>query len=202
MVGRIPKWLLGFEQRINAKLAAIDGVIRADHDEQFRRANILLNDSKEAREDNLTTLPRLREYLERIEAMQREHTGTLAAHCQRLMREKITLQNQLESANRYMAFPGPREAMSSTYANWSKDWVSIVRPRAAWTGAKGDVGHSAPVWCDQHLCWCTDSETPLHKFFAIGPRPEVTVCSFASTHRPGIVCRVCGWFEHKQEVAP
>ena len=35
-----------------------------------------------------------------------------------------------------------------------------------YVGAKGDVGRSAPVWCPQHLCFCTDAETKCHKFYA------------------------------------
>lgn len=34
-----------------------------------------------------------------------------------------------------------------------------------WIGTRGDVGHSAPVWCESHQCFCTDAETKTHKFF-------------------------------------
>ena len=38
--------------------------------------------------------------------------------------------------------------------------------RRAWAGEYGDIGHSAPVWCKQHLCYCTDAETKLHKHYS------------------------------------
>jgi hypothetical protein len=44
-----------------------------------------------------------------------------------------------------------------------------------YVGAKGDVGHSPPVWCAQHLCFCTDAETPLHKFYADRPPGDWTI---------------------------
>ena len=174
MIGRIPKWLVGFEQRLAPKFATIE----RDIDEIMRRYNIMLHDSKEAREDNLTTLPRLREYLERIEAMQREHMGTIAAHCQRLLREKVTLQRQLAEANRYMSVPVLTQKNGGPLHEFE-----------GWLGDKGDVGHSPPVWCPQHLCYCTDAETSVHKFY------RAAKCAFESTHRIGIRCGVCGRLE-------
>jgi hypothetical protein len=120
MVGRIPKWLLGFEQRINAKLKANDHAV----DQLFVRLSVILNGSKAAREDNLATLPAIREAIQ---------------DCIQLMHLYQTHFEELTRA-------------------------------PSWKGAKGDIGHSAPVWCPQHLCWCTDAETALHKFYSNAPR--------------------------------
>jgi hypothetical protein len=60
MVWRIPKWLLGFEQRVNAKLASVERHL----DILGRDVSVFLHSSKEAREDNLATLPAIREAIQ------------------------------------------------------------------------------------------------------------------------------------------
>lgn len=124
MVGRIPKWLLGFEQRVNAKLKANDDAI----DRLFVRLSVILNGSKEAREDNLATLPAIRESINDVIQMMHLYQTHFDDLAPRLKSE-------------------PKQ----------------------WIGIKGDIGHSAPVYCKQHLHYCTDAETKLHKFFAPGP---------------------------------
>jgi len=185
-------------ERVYRKVLAVEKELRLANEEIYatkittlelvKCLNMMLYDSKEAREDNLPTLPRIHDAILKEadgQAHLRVTARKLTEHCERLMREKITLQRQVEEANRYMA-PRPGN-------------LELVDIRNPTQNREVDVGHSAPVWCDQHCCWCTDSDTPLHKFFASGPRPEVRACPFASTHRPGIVCRVCGWFEHKRK---
>jgi len=104
----------------------------------------------------------------------------LIPHCERLMREKITLQRQVESANRYMSVP--------PVTVYTQKNGGALHEFEGWLGDRGDIGHSPPVWCPQHLCFCTDAETPLHKFYR-------AKCSFAHLHRPGIRCAVCHHME-------
>jgi hypothetical protein len=95
VVGRIPKWLAGFEERMVNQAA----LLRLDTEKNARLLNTLFFDSKAAREDNLPTLPAL------LRAIERESQGsahlrvtarTLTDHCARLLKEKETLQKQIE----------------------------------------------------------------------------------------------------------
>ena len=55
---------------------------------------------------------------------------------------------------------------------WALQPMSPIRTKQTeWVGQRGDIGHSPPVYCPQHLCWCTDAETDLHKFYSNAPRP-------------------------------
>ena len=49
----------------------------------------------------------------------REHVPILTQHCERLMREKITLQKQVESANRYMNDPARHH---TEITRWPISW--------------------------------------------------------------------------------
>ena len=90
-------------------------------------------------------------------------------------------------------------------------------------GGKGDVGHSPPVWCQQHLVYCTDTETSEHKYYSAGPRNaemdgkcqsmsitaelprgsanghdrapprSITLCADRDSHEPNKPCQVCEW---------
>lgn len=55
-----------------------------------------------------------------------------------------------------------------------------------YVGKHGDVGYSPPVWCKQHLCYCTDAETALHKFYA--GRVDITVINLWTY---SAVCQRC-----------
>lgn len=71
-----------------------------------------------------------------------------------------------------------------------------VRP--FWIGQRGDVGHSEPVYCQQHLCWCTDAETNLHKFYSDEPPPESADREDTSATPRG---REASWADRREKMA-
>jgi hypothetical protein len=130
----------------------------------------------------------------------REHVPILTQHCERLMREKITLQKQVESANRYMAqepigtcidcggeFRPPHECTASR-KRFEREGLELVdlrnpkqneRRREEWEKKAADILNSsfAEDW---------------GKMVSIA-RP--TKCAFTHLHRPGIRCAVCHHME-------
>jgi len=115
----------------------------------------------------------------------REHVPILTQHCERLMREKITLQKQVESANRYMAYVPPREAMSTYAPGSALELVDLRNPkqnekrREEWEKKAADILNSsfAEDW---------------GKMVSIARPPK---CAFTHLHRPGIRCAVCHHME-------
>jgi predicted RecB family endonuclease len=90
-------------------------------------------------------------------------------HCDRLMREKITLQRQLAEANKFMAAaPTLREAESK-----EKEDVTIYQTMGA-----SPAGSVAP-WGN------------FRREF-VSPQRSWNPCAFAHLHRAGIECAVCG----------
>jgi hypothetical protein len=113
-------------------------------------------------------------------AKQRETIGTMARHAERLLREKETvmsvltvdeLQRRLKTVDEFQAAP-----VGAPYAGClAHDQVFAgSKPMSIegqiYVGSAGDIGHSPPIWCKQHLCYCTDAETRLHMHYAAGPR--------------------------------
>lgn len=131
-----PRWLHGFEKRIINQIAMHHLAIQS-LDSRMRGLGYLLEDSKPAREDNVPTLWALRRILERIEATQREHTKTLAAHCERLLREKETL-IKMTQADKLRATP---VLTGSVTMPWQDACAASVRAMNARGGSKCTWAH-------------------------------------------------------------
>ena len=137
-------------------------LLRLDTDKNARVLNTFFFDSKEAREDNLPTLPALRRAIDRESqgsAHLRVTARTLVDHCQRLLKEKETLQRQVEAMKNAPLFPYDSAA-------------AISQP---WPNAPRSV--SVPM---------TFIKPPDFQAARHG------ACAFASSHRAGIRCGVCG----------
>jgi hypothetical protein len=163
MVGRIPKWLLGFEQRINERLKSYQLQLDLIHN----RLNVMLNSSKEAREDNLATLPAIREAV---------HDCVQLMHLYQTHFDELTARLALDKPiERLMVNPKPREAMS-TYA-----------PRCADTRKPEGVPETTQ-WQTMRAPFDPEkfAADALNRAFS----PSAP-CSFAHLHRHGIKCAVC-----------
>lgn len=115
----------------------------------------------------------------------------IVSHCERLMREKVTLQKQLAEANRYMAIPTmqPIDYGPAT-TRLRNGTVAYVAKYAPYSGP-----HSA------YNCPCADSKCPGKQSYVDWKEKKAAAilnaafCAFESTHRPGIRCNVCGHLE-------
>ncbi len=97
LVARIYRKQIAMESEMRSALAMISARVDSMYEDSHkndRMLQLILYDSKEAREDNLATLPALRRAIDR-EAQGQAHlrvtARTLADHCARLLREKETL---------------------------------------------------------------------------------------------------------------
>ena len=104
LVARIYRKQITIESEMRSALAMLSARVDSMYQDLSNNGRILqtiLYDSKEAREDNLATLPMLRRHLDR-EAQGQAHlrvtARTLADHCARLLREKETLMKMRPSS--------------------------------------------------------------------------------------------------------
>ena len=169
MVGRIPKWLAGFEERVVNQLA----LLRAQSERNAALMHTILFDSEAAREDNLQTLPALRRAIDREgtgQAHLRVTARTLVDHCQRLLKEKETLQRQIERMREpFKIVPG--EPLYNVEMQPSASQVQISINDIPTLQTSELRGHAGTL----------DFQAARHG-----------ACAFASSHRAGIRCGVCG----------
>jgi hypothetical protein len=195
MVGRIPKWLMGFEERINNKLA----LMSLNTTRNANLLQLLLYDSKEAREDNLPTLPRLHRAIESGEAHLRVTARTLVDHCSRLLKEKETLQRQVER----MKIDGAPTLAAARAAHMTANLPTLnfeMRQYPCGCSATGNGVQPLPDYCGTHGV-VTDSVITRHRVQDAHEKLaadvlnfgfDTTACTLAHLHRPGIRCGVCG----------
>jgi hypothetical protein len=178
MVGRIPKWLTGFEERLTNQMKAM----QRDNEKNARLLEVILYDSKGAREDNLPTLPRLHRAIENGDAHLRVTARTLVDHCARLLKEKETLQRQVANMKQYE----PPCEMVEHFARAAQidgaDLTFSGEPRTY----GGIPGLSTPYPECLKMTFTTDSGKSPFLGVLGGP------CTLAHLHRPGIRCGVCG----------
>lgn len=161
LVQRIYRHQLAMESEMRSALAMLSERVESIN-ECAQLLHIILYDSKEAREDNLSTLPSLRRAIDRESqgaAHLRVTARTLADHCARLLREKETLmaiarpelERRQREANDYMAMPVPGGVLM--------------------TATERELRHAA----NSHI--------------------RTGGCMFAASHRIGVPCAVCGYYE-------
>jgi hypothetical protein len=221
MVGRIPKWLTGFEERLTNQMKAM----QRDNEKNARLLEVILYDSKEAREDNLPTLPRLHRAIENGDAHLRVTARTLTDHCARLLKEKETLQRQVErmqalapeqsiAAQDQSPFdPFEYNSVSSlARMEMSHKVIDIMQPpiptlifETRWypcgCSATGNGIQPLPDYCathgkDGHFQAPFDLPTvcEMNSSFEGSPGDGMPkfACTLAHLHRPGVRCGVCG----------
>jgi hypothetical protein len=169
--------------------------------------DIILNESKESREDNLPTLPALRRAIEK-EASGQAHLRVTARklvdHCTRLLKEKETLQRQVEVLRgdppvlvpditaepshpaqiNQAEFDKAREQRGLAWNEWREKQAAEILNQA--------FSNTAPTLETRNYpCGCS----------ATGPDPLPAHCSIHGIardcavlhlHREGVRCAVCG----------
>ena len=111
----------------------------------------------------------------------------IVSHCERLMREKVTLQRQLAEA---CAIGEADHSYNSVRQTRTEDWSKMVTREV-------NGPHAA------HNCPCADSKCPGKQSYVDWKEKKAAAilnaafCAFESTHRPGIRCNVCGHLEPK-----
>jgi hypothetical protein len=177
LAARTYRHVLRLNERMEDYIATGDAIQAIE-----RTLHGLLFDSKEAREDNLPTLPALQREMGALTSGQEmfshrlESLRVIADHCNRLLKEKETLQRMVQTM---------------------KDASALV---SRWAPSPSITPHGGvpTVYTRTYVCGCsavsTDgpllAECPTHSpDFQSARHGE---CAFALTHREGIRCGVCG----------